>query len=347
VFKKVIKYSIIFLFLSTSCLFAECIKPKMPTNEEWNKWINKISKESLDNGISQKTIELELSNLKPLEKIIMRDRCQPESTITFKEYIYYRLDKTRIYKGKIKRDEFIDELNLVSNRYNIQKEFILSIWGLESYYGQNQGKSKIIPALTTLSFDKRRSDFYKKQLLASLKLIDLKIVDSQNLVGSWAGAMGQVQFLPTTFFESAVDFNNDGNIDIWKTEEDVFASIANYLTSLEKAPWNKKESWGIEIIPPKNIKQIYDSLKKTNPKGCYAVKTMSIEKKLSDWSKLGFKKIDYSKFINQDINARLVAPDGLDGRMFLVFNNYKSILYYNCSHYYALSIGLLSDELKQ
>ncbi len=346
-FKNVIKNSIIFLFLTTKCLFAECVKPKMPTNEEWNNWIKKISQESLDNGISIKTIDSELSNLKPLEKIIMRDRCQPESTITFKEYIYYRLDKARIYKGKVKKDEFNDELNHVSNTYNIQKEFILSIWGLESYYGQNQGKSKIIPALTTLSFDKRRSDFYKKQLLAGLKLIDQQIVNSQNLIGSWAGAMGQVQFLPTTFFESAVDFNNDGNIDIWNTEEDVFASIANYLTSLEKAPWNSKESWGIEIIPPKNIDQIYDSLKKTNPKGCYAVKTMSVEKDLSEWSNLGFKKLDQTEFINKDINARLVAPDGLGGRMFLVFSNYKSILYYNCSHYYALSIGLLSDELNK
>ena len=210
--KYILKLSILLFFIMPKLLFAECVKPLMPSDVEWANWINDISVEARDYGITQDTINNELLNLQPIEKIILKDRCQPESTISFKEYIYYRLDKTRIYNGKNKKKEFLNELELVSKEYKIQKEFILSIWGLESYYGRNQGQTKIIPALTTLSYDKRRSEFYKKQLLAALKIIDDKIVDSENLLGSWAGAMGQVQFLPTTYLESAVDFNNDGKI---------------------------------------------------------------------------------------------------------------------------------------
>ena len=137
----------------------------------------------------------------------------------------------------------------------------------------------------------------------------------------------------------------DGLIDIWNNYEDVFASIANYLTSIDKNPWNSNIRWGREVIPPKNINVIYNSLKQKNPKGCYAVKTMSVEKTLKEWSKLGFKKLDNSNISTNDIQAKLVAPDKLEGRMFLVYRNYKPILYYNCSHYYALTIGLLSDEI--
>ena len=317
----------------------------MPSNDEWSLWLASVLNEAKDYGISEETANKELTNLQPLEKIILRDRCQPESTISFKEYVYYRLDKTRIYKGKIYKNQFKSELNEISNKYKIQKNIILAIWGLESYYGKNQGKNKIIPALTTLSFDKKRSDFYKKQLFAALKILDKNYISSEALLGSWAGAMGQAQFLPTTYLDSAVDYNNDGIKDIWNTEVDVFSSIANYLTSIDKVPWNEKLSWGFEVLPPNDINDIYNSLKQQNPKGCYAVKTMSVKKTLKEWFELGFKKLDNSNFSSNDIHARLVAPDKIEGRMFLVYNNYKPILYYNCSHYYALTIGLLSDEI--
>ena len=343
----IIKITVISIFLIPKLLFAECAKPIMPSDIEWNSWINDISIEAENYGIGEKTIKKELSNLKPIEKIILRDRCQPESTISFKEYVYYRLDKTRIYNGRNKSIEFQKQLTRVSKEFDIQKEIILAIWGLESYYGKNQGKTKIIPALATLTFDKKRSEFYKKQLLAALKIIDNKIVSSENLLGSWAGAMGQVQFLPTTFFDSALDFDNNGKIDIWNSELDVFASIANYLTSLEKAPWDSNLSWGIEVTPPKNISSIYDSLKQIDAKGCYAVRTMSIEKNINEWINLGFKNIIPMDKLNMNVQARLVSPDGMNGRMFLVFRNYKSILYYNCSHYYGLTVGLLSDKLKE
>ena len=346
--KKNTYYILIFLFLLIpKLIYASCVKPTMPSNDEWNLWLESISNEAKSYGISPDIINRELSDLIPIEKIILRDRCQPESTITFKEYVYYRLDKTRIYKGKINKEKFKLELKQISKEYNIQEDIILAIWGMESYYGKNQGKNKIIPALATLSFDKKRSSFYKKQLFAALEILEKNYISSKELIGSWAGAMGQAQFLPTTYLDSAVDFNNDGIKDIWNTEVDVFSSIANYLTSIDKVPWNNDLSWGFEVLPPNNINDIYNSLKQKNPKGCYAVKTMSVEKTLNEWSELGFKKLNNSNLSSFDIQARLVAPDKLKGRMFLVYSNYKPILYYNCSHYYALTIGLLSDAISK
>jgi len=151
--------------------------------------------------------------------------------------------------------------------------------------------------------------------------------------------------IPTTFIDSAYDWDG-GGIDIWNSYADAFASTANYLTSIDKNPWSIDSTWGREVLAPKNIENFYSSLKQKNPKGCGAVKRRSIAKTLPEWSQLGFTTVKNTKLPQRDdLEARLVAPDGLNGRMFLVYPNYKNILYYNCSSYYAISIGLLSDEI--
>ncbi len=338
------KYLFIFIIFLTSSLNA-CEKPKMPTISEWNNWLNDVRIEAKEKNISDKTINLYLSNVKPQKKIILRDRCQPESTITLKEYLYYRVDKSRIIAGKNVLKEHEDLLNEISNHFGIQPRFIVAVLGMESFYGRNQGKIDTITAVTTLAYDRRRSDFYRKQLFAALKILDDGLVPSGKLIGSWGGAVGMTQMIPTTFLESAYDWDGDG-IDIWNSYADGFASTANYLTSIDNNPWSNDSTWGREVIPPENIEQIYSSLQQSNPKGCGAVKRRSIAKSLPEWSNLGFKTITKSELPQRlDLEARLIAPDGVKGRMFLVYPNYKNILYYNCSSYYAISIGLLSDEI--
>jgi membrane-bound lytic murein transglycosylase B len=153
------------------------------------------------------------------------------------------------------------------------------------------------------------------------------------------------QMIPTTFIESGYDWDG-GGVDIWNSYEDAFASIANYLTSIDKNPWLFDAAWGREVLPPKNILDFYDSLKQNNPKGCSSVKSRSISKKLSEWNNIGFTDINKNDLPKRDdLEARLIAPDGINGRMFIVYQNYKNLLYYNCSSYYAVSIGLLSDEI--
>jgi membrane-bound lytic murein transglycosylase B len=334
-----------FLFLNSFLLGKECVKPAMPTFNEWNKWLEEVRVEALSLGISDKTINNELLGIEPQSKIIMRDRCQPETTITLKEYLYYRVDKARIIAGKNMLKKYHKELELISNHFGIQPRFIIAILGMESYYGRNQGKIDTITAITTLAFDRRRSSFYRKQLFAALKIIDKNIVPNNKLKGSWGGAVGMTQMIPTTFLESAYDWDGDG-IDIWKSFPDAFASTANYLTSINKNEWSLDSTWGREVLPPKNIDLIYDNLKQDSPKGCGAVKSRSKAYTLSEWSELGFFNINGTNLPNRnDLEARLIAPDGTNGRMFIVYPNYKNILYYNCSSYYAISVGLLSDEI--
>ena len=319
----------------------------MPSENDWDNWIGEIKLLALDTGISRETVNKELNNLKPAKKIIMRDRCQVESTMTLNEYLYYRLDKARIFAGKKLLKTHSKELSQIGKTFDIQPRFIVAILGLESAYGKNQGNIRTIEAVTTLAFDNRRSKFYKKQLIAALKIIDDGYIESNKLLGSWGGAIGMTQMIPTTYLESGYDWDKDNYVDIWNNYGDAFASIANYLTSIDKNPWSNDVTWGREIIPPKNINLIYSNLQQKNPKGCGAVKSRSIEKTLMEWNNLGFKTInDTTLPLRKDLRARLVAPDGLDGPMYLVYQNYKNILYYNCSSYYAIAIGLLSDAIK-
>ena len=332
-------------FLSFNIFASDCKKPNMPSEDEWNTWLNKIKKEAIEKGISKQVVHDRMKNITPQSKIIMRDRCQPESTITLDEYLYYRVDKSRIVAGKNMLKNYKDLLNEIGSHFNIQPRFIVSILGMESFYGRNQGKVDTLQAVTTLAFDRRRSDFYKKQLFAALEILDKNLVPNGKLKGSWAGAVGMTQMIPTTFLETAYDWDGNG-IDIWNSYADAFASTANYLTTLNDNPWYLDSTWGREVLPPKNIASIYESLKQISPKGCGAVKGRSIPKTLNEWSNLGFKKINGDPLPSKDgLEARLIAPDGLDGRMFIVYPNYKNILYYNCSSYYAVSIGLLSDEI--
>ena len=339
-------YVIFIIFIAFNTYASDCIKPKMPSNLEWNNWLTNIKKEARVKGISQNTILKYLNNVQPQSKIIMRDRCQPESTITLNEYLYYRVDKSRIIAGKNMFVKHKEILNEISNYFKIQPRFIVAILGMESFYGRNQGKIDTIKAVTTLAFDRRRSDFYKKQLFAALEILDKNLVPNGELKGSWGGAVGMTQMIPTTFLESAYDWDGNG-IDIWNSYADAFASTANYLTSLDKNPWSNDSTWGREVLPPKNISSsFFDSIKQINPKGCGAVKRRSISKTLSEWSRFGFTKINGDPLPKRDdLEARLIMPDGIDGRMFIVYPNYKNILYYNCSSYYAVSVGLLSDKI--
>ncbi len=317
----------------------------MPSDEEWSQWLDIVKDEAIKKGITKKTVEQSLKNVKPQSKIIMRDRCQPESTITLDEYLYYRVDKSRIIAGKNMLRDHEKLLDEISTYFNIQPRFIVSILGMESFYGRNQGKIDTIKAVTTLAFDRRRSDFYRKQLFAALEILDKQLVPNGQLKGSWGGAVGMTQMIPTTFLETAYDWDGNG-IDIWNSYADAFASTANYLTSLDKNPWSNDSTWGREVLPPSNISSIYQSFKQDNPKGCGAVKRRSKPMTLSKWSNLGFTKINGDPLpIRNDLEARLIMPDGLDGRMFIVYPNYKNILYYNCSSYYAVSVGLLSDKI--
>ena len=290
-------------------------------------WKNNLKKEAIALGVKNFTFDKVFSTVKIIDKVIELDRKQPERKITFQEYLNKALSFKRIKLGREKYINHKKELDAVSKKYNVQGRFIVAIWGVETNYGSYTGKFPLISSLTTLAFDGRRSKLFRKQLLDALIIIEKENINLHEMLGSWAGAMGQSQFMPSSYLRYAQDYDNDGIKNIWDSHLDIFASIANYLKSYD---WDNSKTWGREvIIKEKDLNKLdLDDLK---------------NKSLNYWTAKGVKKSNGEELPQVDILATLIMPDGFKGKKFLVYNNFKIIKKYNNSNYYALSVGLLSD----
>ena len=290
-------------------------------------WKSDLKKEAITLGVKNDTFDKVFSTVKIIDKVIELDRRQPERKITFQEYLNKALSFKRIKLGREKYINYKKELDAVSKKYNVQGRFIVAIWGVETNYGSYTGKFSLISSLTTLAFDGRRSKLFRKQLLDALIIIEKENINLHEMLGSWAGAMGQSQFMPSSYIRYAQDYDNDGIKDIWSSHLDIFASIANYLKSYD---WDNSKTWGREVI----IKEKdFDKLNLDDLKN----------KSLNHWKTKGVKKSNGEELPHVDILATLIMPDGFKGKKFLVYNNFKIIKKYNNSNYYALSVGLLSD----
>ena len=290
-------------------------------------WKSDLKKEAITLGVKNDTFDKVFSTVRIIDKVIELDRRQPERKITFQEYLNKALSFKRIKLGREKYINYKKELDAVSKKYNVQGRFIVAIWGVETNYGSYTGKFSLISSLTTLAFDGRRSKLFRKQLLDALIIIEKENINLHEMLGSWAGAMGQSQFMPSSYIRYAQDYDNDGIKDIWNSHLDIFASIANYLKSYD---WDNSKTWGREVmIKEKDFDKLnLDDLK---------------NKSLNHWKTKGVKKSNGEELPHVDILATLIMPDGFKGKKFLVYNNFKIIKKYNNSNYYALSVGLLSD----
>lgn len=296
----------------------------------FDQWLVGMRAEAARQGVTQKTINATLYNIQPSQKAIELDRKQPESKKTFAQYKKDVVNENRITKGRqLIRDNF-NALQDVENEYGVSKQVIVALWGIETNFGGNTGGFKVIPALATLAWEGRRADFFKTELINALKIIDAGHITAGDMKGSWAGAMGQNQFMPSSFNTYAVDGDGDGRRDIWGTKKDVFASTANYL---KKNGWKSFERWGQSINLPSNF-----------PKDMIAPK---IQKPLSYWAGLGVKAVGGGEIPQGNTMASVVAPDGLGGEAYLVYNNYQTIMDWNRSTYFATSVVLLADKLAQ
>ena len=292
----------------------------------FDKWLDEFKREAIAKGISQSTLEV-LKDAKPIKKTIKLDRNQPEFKLTFEDYKKRIVSDYRINKAK---KEFIknkDLLDKISKKYNVQSRYIISLWAIESNFGNNMGNFNLFHTLASLAYDGRRSKYFRSELISALKIIENEMVDFHNIKSGWAGALGQCQFMPSSYLKFAVDENKDGKIDIWNTKEDVFGSIANYLS---KNGWKGNLIWG-RSVSTKKVKNILN----------YNMKN----KKINDWSKIGIKKIDGSNLPLVNINAKLLIVDKMRKNSFLVYNNFETLLKWNRSNYFALSVGLLSDKI--
>lgn len=228
--------------LLTGCSPSANAEGNIPKNaKSFSEWVSEFRTEASSQGISEQTLNSALSDIKPINSVITLDRKQPENKITLEEYIAKTVTGSRIKNGQYELSANKELLDNISKKYSVPSNVIVALWGMETSYGENVGSFSIIPALATLAYDGRRSAFFRGELINALKIMDAEKISVEDFQGSWAGAFGQCQFMPSSFLKYAVDSDGDGKRDIWYTQADIFASIANYLQS---EGWNNGE--GIE-----------------------------------------------------------------------------------------------------
>ena len=318
------KYIITALFLVffTSPAFAKTF---------FDSWVKDFKKEAIRQGVSKNIVDQAMKGVKPIPRVIELDRKQPEGTMSFAQYQKRVINDARIAQGRKLYKKHKNLLDQTAHKYGVPPQYIVALWGIETSYGNNTGGFGVVPALATLAWDGRRSSFFRKELINALKILDAGHIAPKNMKGSWAGAMGQNQFMPSSFHAFAVDGNGDGKRDIWTSLPDVFASTANYLS---KSGWKADERWGRRVRVPKGFSKDMTGLK--------------VKHDLETWKKMGVKlENGHALPVVKGMKASIVMPDGLKGPAYLVYNNYRVIMKWNKSTYFATSVGLLADRIAQ
>lgn len=302
--------------------------PLQAAEQPFDQWLKGLRKDAAAAGISKATLDRALTGLQPNPRVIELDRNQPEFTMTFDQYLERIASDERAKLGRAKLAEHRALLEEIGAAYGVQPRFIVALWGVESLYGQRLGDFEVIQALATLAHDGRRSKFFRGQLIDALKILQEENMDPALLKGSWSGAMGQSQFIPSSYHSFAVDYDRDGRRDIWGSLPDVFASIANYL---KKNKWRDDQTWGREVeLPPGFNRNLI------GPDG---------ERKLIEWQRLGVRAAGGATLPVRDFDAYLLQPGGEGGRAYLVYANFKTILRWNRSDYFGVAVGTLADKV--
>ncbi len=328
--------------LSYPTLANSQIKSVQEQQAAFDAYVSKLKGEALEKGYSQELLDTAFATIKFKPKVISADKNQPEVKETLETYLPKRVPQWKIDRARELYKKHQDTLEKIAAEYGVQARFIVALWGLESNFGRIQGGHPVISSLVTLAFDGRREALYKSQLWAALDILKEGHIDLEHFKGSWAGAMGQTQFMPTSFNAYAVDYNADGRKDIWTTEEDAFASIANYLKSVG---WNDELTWGRQVKLPANFDTQAVLQRGTRTHKQWLQHWSDSERSLSQWQELGLRRMDGKDLPQRDINAALVMPDDIKGRMYLAYDNYKALMNWNRSYYFATSVGYLSDRI--
>lgn len=293
------------------------------------RWLVEFKQEARQQGISDETLEKAFAGVQPSPRVVKLDRSQPETIQTLQNYMDRRVTLYRINLGRKQYQKHRALLQKIESRFGVQGRFIAAFWGMETSYGRFSGGHYVIAALTTLAYDPRRAKFFRTQLLDALMILEEGHITVDKMKGSWAGAMGQTQFMPSTFRAYAIDGDDDGKINIWGSKADAFASAANYLSSIG---WRGDQTWGREVKLPAGFDQ--------------ALIEGKVKKSLVEWQALGVRKLYGQDLPDRDLEAIMVQPDGPGERAFLTYpTNYNAILDWNRSHKFAISVGTLADAI--
>lgn len=295
----------------------------------FEKWKQSFRQQAITEGVLANVIDQSITNLTLDPEIIKLDSSQPEFTRNIWDYLNNSISNSRLKKGKKLLQEHRLLFDKIENRFGVQREVITAIWAMESDFGRNYGNKNVIRSLATLAYkstSEKRIQFARNELLIALKIIQTKKISSKNLIGSWAGAMGQPQFMPSSYLQYGVDYNRDGSIDLWNTLPDVFASIANFLV---ESGWRQNETWGEEVRLPKKFD--------------WRLNSSAYQLRYQQWQELNVRKFDGSAFAYPKRQANLFLPAGKLGPIFLMTHNFSVIKRYNQSSSYALAVAQLSN----
>ncbi|MDW7709139.1 MAG: lytic murein transglycosylase [Deferrisomatales bacterium] len=303
--------------------------PTLPQEAGFQEWLEELRREALAAGVAPETLDAALTGVEPIARVIELDRRQPELTWTLEQYLTRIVSEERVARGREKLQEHGALLDAVAKKYGVQARFLTALWGIETNYGQTSGGFQVIPALATLAHDGRRSAFFRRELLLALRILDQGHVTPDRMVGSWAGAMGQMQFMPSTFVSYAVDGSGDGKIDLWGSREDAFASAANYLSRMG---WDGARTWGRPVrLPPG-----FDG----------ALLGLEVRKPLEEWQALGVRRGDGGGLPRvAGLPASVIQPDGPGTPAYLVYDNFRTLMRWNRSQFFGIAVGTLADRI--
>lgn len=319
------------LVIAGFCVAASGVQSSRAESRPFAEWVTTFKSKAESEGVSSNLVERAFRDLTPHQRVIELDRKQPEGSMSFVEYRKKIVNALRIKRGREMYSKHRAKLEEVGARYGIAPQYIVALWGIETNYGSNTGGFDVVQALSTLAWEGRRSAFFTDELLTALKIIDDGHIDLDDMGGSWAGAMGQNQFMPSSFTNFAQDYNNDGRKDIWNSLPDVFASSANYLT---RSGWKDGEKWGRQVLLPEGFDK--------------ALIGKSVKKPLADWERLGVRAVGNAPLPDvAGFRPYIVAPDGDVGPAYLAYHNFDVIKKWNRSDYFATSVGLLADAIAQ
>mgnify|MGYP000383305840 CR=1 FL=1 len=287
----------------------------------------RLEQQAVEAGVSQATASQVMAQVEHLERVIELDRRQPEFTTTFADYLNRRVNEARVSKGREMLAEHRELLERVTEETGVPAPYLVAFWGLETNFGSYFGKMSVPSALTTLACDPRRSTFFTQQLIAALRIIDEGAIPADQMEGSWAGAMGHVQFMPTVFLQHAVDADGDGRRDLWNSLPDAMMSAGRFLQSMG---WDGDYRWGREVLLPNGFDY-----------GLADGRRMPLDK----WREMGITDAFGEPLSRADIKAKLVVPAGHRGPAFLVYENFRVIMGWNRSEFYAIAVGHLADRV--
>ena len=326
-------------FISVICMLLMCVGVSFAAEKEettppkaWMDFLGNLKKEMLAKGISQKTLDKaygENTYYHPKPAVVAQDKKQVEFVLTSREYINKLVSETRVEKARKEYKRLQKKYKKIEDEYQVPLNYLVSFWAVETNFGQNKGKYHLIDGLTNLSYNNRRAKFFKSELYNVLKIMDKYDLKNEKMLGSWAGAMGHFQFMPSTYNAYAIDYDGDGVIDIWDSFDDAIASAANYLHDLG---WKPDEPWGQAVELPWDFD--------------YTLAGYKTRKTVEEWEKLGVKALGGKELtLNKALKASIILPDGRKSQPYLILGNFRRIMIWNRSENYALAVSILADYI--